>query len=53
MSVPIASTASPSVASSAAGTEGGKVTFDPTVSVLEYDRPHTMQASDGWSKWFV
>lgn len=33
--------------------EGGRVTFDPTVSVLEYDRPHTMQASNGWSKWFV
>jgi len=36
-----------------AATSEGKVTFDPTVRVVEYDRPHTMQASDGWSKWFV
>jgi len=34
-------------------TSEGKVTFDPTVKVVEYDRPQTMQASDGWSKLFV
>jgi len=32
---------------------GGRVTFDPNVSVLEYDRPVTNYASHGWSKWFV
>jgi len=32
---------------------GGRVTFNPNVKVLEYDRPHIMQASDGWSKYFV
>jgi len=29
------------------------VTFDPTVSVHEYDKPYEISASDGWSKWFV
>jgi len=32
---------------------GGKVTFDPNVKVVEYSRPCTVQASNGWSKWFV
>jgi len=33
---------------------GGRgVTFDPNVSVVEYDRPVTKYASNGWSKWFV
>lgn len=32
---------------------GGRVTFDPNVSVLEYDRPVTNYARHGWSKWFV
>lgn len=32
---------------------GGKVTFDPNVEVVEYSRPCTVQASNGWSKWFV
>jgi len=32
---------------------GGKVTFDPDVSVVEYDQQFTMQASAGWSKFFM
>lgn len=33
---------------------GGKVTFAPNVKILEYGRPHTIQASSrGWSKYFV
>jgi len=31
----------------------GRVTFNPNVSVLEYDRPVSNYASHGWSKWFV
>lgn len=46
-------------ASAGSGTTGGdssvadRVTFNPNVRVLEYDRPHIVQASDGWSKYFV
>jgi len=32
---------------------GGRVTFNLNVKVLEYDRPHIMHASDGWTKYFV
>lgn len=32
---------------------GGKVTFDPDVSVVEYDQQFTMRASAGWSKFFM
>jgi len=41
--------------SAVAGSEiGGRgVTFDPNVSVMEYDRPVTNYASSGWSKYFV